>query len=446
MAKSFKKIFVCSKCDTQFPKWQGRCTECGNWGTIAEQTIIPKKETAAAVAETVSLGDIKSERVTRFKTGIAEFDRVLGKGLASSSVILLGGDPGIGKSTLVLQTAARLSKDKKVIYLSGEESPEQVKQRGERLNLPVNNLQFLIETDVDIVSATLEEKRPDIAVVDSIQTLTAQEVSSPAGSIQQIKVSTTKLLEVAKKQNLTIIIIGHVTKGGAVAGPRTLEHLVDAVLYLEGDRYQNFRILRAIKNRFGSTGEIGVFEMKEAGLKEVRNPSRAFLRERSVKTAGSVVTCILEGSRPLLIEVQALVTKTGFGYPQRKSAGFDDKRLQLLLAVLSQRAGVRLLDQDIHINVVGGVKIKEPAADLAVCLSIISARKNVPLDSRLAALGEVGLGGEIRPVLQIEKRLEEAYKLGFKEIIMPLGSWDKKEVTLHKVKDIKEAVAAAFKK
>lgn len=446
MTKNYKKIFVCSKCDSQFLKWQGRCTECGNWGTITEQTIALKKETTTPSAKTISFADIKSEKVFHFETGIKEFDRVLGGGLTSSSVVLLGGDPGIGKSTLVLQTAANLSKNQSVIYVSGEESAEQVKQRIERLNLAVDNLEFILETDVETISATLAEKKPRVAVIDSIQTLFSPKITSQAGSIQQVKVSTVKLLEVAKKQNITIIIIGHVTKGGAVAGPRTLEHLVDAVLYLEGDRYQSFRILRAIKNRFGGTEEIGVFEMKEEGLKEVKNPSEAFLRERAKKIAGSLVTCIIEGRRPLLIEVQALVTKSGFGYPQRRSAGFDSKRLQVLLAVLAKRAGVRLGDQDIHVNVVGGVAIKEPAADLAICLAIISALKNIPLDSNLVVLGEVGLGGEIRGVRQAEKRLEEAYKLGFSKIILPPGPWKKKGIAIYEVKDIQEAVKFAFEK
>jgi len=395
------------------------------------------------MAKTISFNDVKSETVIRYATGIGEFDRVLGGSLASSSVVLLGGDPGIGKSTLVLQTAANLSKDKRVVYVSGEESPEQVKQRIERLGLAVGNLEFVIETDIDVVSATLEGTQPQIAVIDSIQTLSSQEVASQAGSVQQIKATTSKLVEVAKKNNITIIIIGHVTKQGAVAGPRTLEHLVDTVLYLEGDRYQSFRILRAIKNRFGGTDEIGVFEMKEDGMKEVTNPSEAFLRDRA-KVAGSVVTCIMEGSRPFLIEVQALVTKASFGYPQRKSAGFDYKRLQLLLAVLSKRAGVYLGDKDIHVNVVGGVKVKEPTADLAVCLAIVSALKNITLDGGLVVLGEVGLGGEVRSVLQIEKKLEEASKLGFKKIITPMGTRSKKEIAIYPVKDLKEAIREAF--
>lgn len=451
MNKNYKKIFVCSKCDSQFPKWQGRCPECGNWGTLAEQTVYPKKETPSVpVAKTIRFNDLKSSQFSRFSTGMKEFDRVLGGGLQTSSVLLLSGDPGIGKSTLVLEAAANLSKDKSVIYVSGEESPEQIKQRLERLNLhegetsSFRQLEFTIETNVDIIAATLLDKKPQVAVVDSIQTIFTQEVSSPAGSIQQVKAVTAKLLEVAKKQAITIIIIGHVTKEGQVAGPRTLEHLVDTVLYLEGDRYQSFRILRAIKNRFGGTGEIGVFEMKEDGLKEVKNPSEAFLRDRAKQVAGSVVTCIMEESRPLLIEVQALVTKSGFGYPQRKSAGFDYQRLQLLLAVLMKRAKVWLSNQDVHINVVGGIKIKEPAADLAVCLAIISAIKNIPLASDLVVLGEVGLGGEVRTVVHLEKRLEEAYKLGFKKIILPVSPWKKEGVELNPVRSIKEAISKVF--
>lgn len=441
-----RKVFTCQNCDSQFPKWQGRCTECGKWGTLEEgiSATSASKKPSAPLAETVSFGDIQGEDIFRFKTGMEEFDRVLGEGLVSSSVVLIGGDPGIGKSTLVMQMSAKVSQNEPVIYVSGEESPEQVKQRIDRLQIAADDLNFVSETNAEMVCATLSEKQPRVAVIDSIQTLTSNEVSSQAGSTQQIKAVTAQLMEVAKKSKMAIIIIGHVTKQGNVAGPRTLEHLVDAVLYLEGDRYQSLRILRTIKNRFGSTSEIGIFEMKERGLVEVSNPSELLLKDRAKQIPGSVITCIMEGSRPLLVEVQALVTKTGFGYPQRKSSGYDQKRLQLLLAVLTKRVGLKIGDQDIHINVVGGVRIKEPSADLAVCLAIISALKNKPLSNTLSAMGEVGLGGEVRPVINIEKRLEESAKLGFNKIILPSNAEDHKNASCYKVKSIKEASEIAF--
>jgi DNA repair protein RadA/Sms len=447
MVSKVKTIFTCEHCDSQYPKWQGRCSECGKWGAIVEGKYVPAagEKQLSPLAETISFNDIKGGETVRFNTGFKEFDRVLGNGLVSGSVVLLGGDPGIGKSTLVLQMTARISQNDSVIYVSGEESAEQVKQRMDRLQISANDLSFVSETDAEMVCATLNDKKPRVAVIDSIQTLTSGDLNSQPGSLQQIKSVTAQLMEVAKNNKTAIIIIGHVTKQGAVAGPRTLEHLVDSVLYLEGDRYQSLRILRAIKNRFGSTSEIGIFEMKENGLVEVTNPSQLLLKDRAKQIPGSIITCIMEGSRPLLVEVQALVTKAGFGYPQRKTSGYDQKRLQLLLAVLTKRIGLRISDQDIHINVVGGVKIKEPSADLAVCLAIVSALKNIPLSNALSAMGEVGLGGEVRPVINIEKRLEESAKLGYNQIIIPDIADGHKSAKCYKVKSIKEASEIAFK-
>ncbi|MFA6391741.1 MAG: DNA repair protein RadA [Patescibacteria group bacterium] len=441
-----KKIFSCNHCDSQYPKWQGRCTECGQWGTLEEGRYVAtvSDKPSAPLAQTISFSDIKGGEILRFKTGFGEFDRVLGEGLVSGSVILLGGDPGIGKSTLALQVTAKISQTESVIYVSGEESAEQVKQRMDRLKITANDLHFISETDAEMVCATLSERKPQVAVIDSIQTLTSSQIKSQSGSPQQIKAVTAQLMEVAKNSKIAIVIIGHVTKQGAVAGPRTLEHLVDSVIYLEGDRYQSLRILRAIKNRFGSTSEIGIFEMKDHGLAEVLNPSALLLKDRAKQISGSVITCIMEGSRPFLVEVQALVTKAGFGYPQRKTSGFDQKRLQLLLAVLTKRMGIRIEDQDIHINVVGGVKIKEPSADLAVCLAIISALKNIPLPNTLSVMGEVGLGGEVRPVINIDKRLEESAKLGFKNIIIPSNTKNHKDAVCYPVKSINEASEIAF--
>lgn len=367
----------------------------------------------------------------RIKTGIEEFDRVLGGGIVPGSLILLGGEPGIGKSTLVLQIVEKCqmsavkefalsdSQMGQMFYVSGEESAEQIKLRMDRLKIKSKTLRFLGETDIEIICATFEKYKPQIVIIDSIQTMCFSELPSEAGSINQVRVCTVKLLEVAKKNNISIFIVGHVTKEGVVAGPKTLEHLVDTVLYLEGDQFHYFRLLRTAKNRFGSTNEVGVFEMKEKGLMEVKNPSKEFLSQRTTKETGSIVTATMEGSRAFLIEVQALVSRTIFGYPQRRASGFDLNRLQLLATVLTRRCKLNLGNQDIYLNIAGGIKVEEPAIDLAVCLAIVSAFKNKPIDSNLVAFGEVGLGGEIRNVGQIDKRIIEAKKLGFQKIIIP---------------------------
>jgi len=425
MTKGIKTIYICSKCDSQFPKWQGRCTECGEWGTLAQQQVQKNKkavgETSSVLAgEPETLAKINIKQEERLKSAVFEFDRVLGGGIVSGSLLLLGGDPGIGKSTLILQIAGKLAEaGNQVLYISGEESSAQVKIRFSRLGLKTENLKFLGETDVDTIIATINKHKPQLVIIDSIQTAHSSEIESEAGSVGQVRAVTAKLAEVAKAGKMPIIVIGHVTKKGNVAGPRTLEHLVDVVLYLEGDRYHAFRVLRAVKNRFGSTSEVGVFDMQQGGLKEVSNPSEIFLAERKVTNPGSVVTAVVEGSRAFLVEIQALVSRTNFGYPQRRVAGFDYNRLQLLIAVLIKKAGLFLSNQDIHINVAGGFKISEPAVDLAVCMAIASALKGKPIPKELAVFGEVGLGGEIRAVGQAEKRLEEIRKMGFKEVLMP---------------------------
>lgn len=441
-----KTIFVCSKCDSQFPKWQGRCTECGAWGTLVEQTLVKhKKETrstaGAGQIETLAAVDVRQEE--RIKSAIFEFDRVLGGGIVIGSLVLLGGDPGIGKSTLILQVAGRLAEaGHEVLYISGEESSSQVKIRFERLGLTTQNLKFLGETDMDTIQATVEQHRPKLVILDSIQTVHCPDVASEAGSVSQVRAATAKLVTIAKESKTPIIVIGHVTKQGSVAGPRTLEHLVDVVLYLEGDQYHAFRVLRAVKNRFGSTNEVGVFDMQQGGLKEVSNPSEIFLAERKVANAGSVVTAVVEGSRAFLVEIQALVSRTHFGYPQRRAAGFDFNRLQLLIAVLMKKAGLFLSNQDIHVNIAGGFKVSEPAVDLAVCLAIASAFKNRPIKKELAVFGEVGLGGELRAVGQSEKRLEEIRKMGFREVVLPKTklSAEPKGITLAFEDTIGEAI------
>ncbi len=423
MAK-VQTIYTCSKCDAQYPKWMGRCTECGNWGSLDKQQVTKNKKagttSVAPAANVETLTDVNIHSEQRVQSGIDEFDRVLGGGVVAGGVMLLGGDPGIGKSTLILQVAGRIAENgNDVLYISGEESSSQVKGRFERLGLKTPRLKFLGETDLDTIIATVHEQQPKFVVLDSIQTAHTSAVDSEAGSVGQLKACTAKLVEAAKETGIPIVVIGHVTKSGSVAGPRTLEHIVDVVLYLEGDKYHAFRVLRAVKNRFGSTSEVGVFDMQPDGLQEVKNPSEIFLAERKENNPGSVVTAIVEGSRSFLVEIQALVSRSNFGYPQRRAAGFDFNRLQMLVAVLVKKAGLFLGNQDIHVNVAGGFKVSEPAADLAVCLAIASAFKGKPITQGLAVFGEVGLGGELRAVGQTEKRIEEVRKMGFKEALMP---------------------------
>ncbi|HBV58056.1 MAG TPA: DNA repair protein RadA [Candidatus Magasanikbacteria bacterium] len=422
--KSDSTIFSCSKCDAQYSKWTGRCLECGSWSTIKETGVVAAqiknlkdKKNNAPAGKTINFGNIIGQEVTRLKTGMDEFDRVLGGGLAPGGLTLLGGEPGIGKSTLVLQIASALPT--KVLYVSGEESAEQVKLRFDRLKLQPSQLEFLDETNVETICATIEQVKPALAIVDSIQTLTSIEVTGPAGNPTQLKAACAKLTETAKNTRVPIIIIGHVTKEGTLGGPKTLEHIVDTVMYLEGDKFHQFRILRSVKNRFGSTAEAGIFEMTALGLKEVKNPSEAFLSGRGEPVPGSIITCLIAGSRPILLEIQALVTRTNFGYPQRRASGFDLNRLQVLIAVLAKRTGLPLESYDIFLNVIGGLKADEPAADLAVVLAIASALKNKNLPPDLVAFGEVGLGGEVRPVAQMERRLSETQKMGMKYAVLP---------------------------
>jgi len=388
----------------------------------------------------INFNEVTGKDFARIKTGINELDQVLGGGIVPGSLILLGGEPGIGKSTLVAQMAA-VAKNGNTLYVSGEESAEQIKMRLDRLALKTSSLQFLGETNIDMICRTIEKLKPVMAIIDSIQTMATPDLPSEAGSVNQVRACTVKLLEVAKKNNIPIFIIGHVTKEGQVAGPKTLEHLVDTVLYLEGDRFHAYRLLRTVKNRFGGTDEVGIFEMQSGGLQEVKNPSAIFLEERDEEIAGSATTCVIEGSRPLLVEIQSLVSRTYFGYPQRRSGGFDLNRLQLLLAVLGKRAGINLGTHDVHLNVAGGYKIQEPACDLAVVLAVASAFKNKPLPREMLAFGEVGLGGEVRAAGQIEKRINEAEKMGFKEILAPNFKQPVKgQIKITKIKNIAEAI------
>ncbi len=445
MPKQAKIIFTCSKCGAQYPKWVGRCAECGAWGTIAEELQSPTSNIQSPIAkinkdQLINFQNSDLPTFKRLKTNIEEFDRVLGGGIVTGSLILLGGEPGIGKSTLILQICDKI--DSSIFYVSGEESASQIKMRLDRLKINFDNLKFLAENNIEkIVSFAIEEK-PSLLIIDSIQTLYSSELPSEAGSINQVRICTVKLLEIAKRFNIPIIIIGHVTKDGQVAGPKSLEHLVDAVLYLESSARDNFRMLRCAKNRFGSTNELGIFSMTGNGMQEVKNPSELFLPQNQEPISGSAITCIMEGSRPFLIEIQALASKTLFGYPQRKTAGFDINRLQMLIAVLIKRAEIPLVNQDIHLNVTGGLKINETGADLAVCLAIISSLKNKIIAPETIILGEVGLGGEIRPVYQMEKRIEEAKKLNFKKIITPFLKASQENLIM--VKNIEEAIKKIF--
>ncbi|MDX9892795.1 MAG: DNA repair protein RadA [Patescibacteria group bacterium] len=420
MSKQSSELFICSHCDAQSPKWQGRCPECGKWGTLEKTSLsqVPEtnKSATSAPGKVVDFNNITAQDFSRTKTGLEEFDRVLGGGIVNGSLILLGGEPGIGKSTLVLQLLNNLKGN--CLYVSGEESAEQIKTRIDRLKINDQHLKFLGETNVETIIATIINEKPSLTIIDSIQTIYSQEAPSASGSINQVRICTTKLLETAKHYGQTIIVIGHVTKFGEVAGPKTLEHLVDVVLYLEGDQYHAFRILRGAKNRFGSTAEVGIFEMQSRGLVEVHDPSVIFLENKN-HIPGSVITAAVEGSRIFMLEIQALVNTTNFGYPQRKTNGFDLNRLQLLSATIAQRLGLKLANQDIYLNLVGGLKISEPALDLPVCLAVISALKNKSLPQDTVAFGEVGLGGEIRSVNQTAQRINEARRLGFKQIIIP---------------------------
>lgn len=415
-------IFSCANCGQEYLKWQGRCDGCGAWNSLREMKEF--KENARAnflkgkPAEVTDLAKISTQKYTRISTGLNEFDRVLGGGIVPGSIFILGGDPGIGKSTLLLQISALI---KNVLYISGEESLEQIKLRFDRLGLNPSvggkNLKLYTETNIEVIAKKIQDEKPDLVIIDSIQTVYLENLPSAAGSIAQVRECAMKLQQLAKSTSTAVVLVGHVTKDGAVAGPRTLEHLVDAVLYLEGERFHHHRILRGVKNRFGTTDEIGIFEMTEKGLIEVKNPSKLFLAERLSNTPGTVVTATIEGSRSLLVEVQALTTTTVFGYPQRRTSGFDLNRLQLLVAVMQKRAGINIANQDIFINIVGGVKIIEPAVDSAVVIAIASAFSGKVVDPKLCAFGELGLSGEIRRVLREEKRKTEAERLGFNKFI-----------------------------
>jgi DNA repair protein RadA/Sms len=426
MSKSRIK-YICSNCGYESLRWLGKCPECESWNSFTEEIVETSKRKptiSKSKYELNTIETISADEADRIKTGITEFDRVLGGGLMPGSVILLGGDPGIGKSTLAMQATANINQ--KVLYATGEESEKQIKLRASRLKMSSPNFYVQAETNLSDILGAINQLSPAVVVIDSIQTMYRSELDNSPGTITQIRECTSLLMEEAKKKHYSVIIIGHVTKEGMIAGPKLLEHMVDAVIQFEGESNYSFRILRAQKNRFGSTNEIGVFEMHEDGLREVKNPSELFLSEREKLTPGSVVTSSIEGTRPILLEVQALVTPSNYGYPQRVSNGFDQRRLSILLAVLEKRAGVRVSATNVFVNIAGGIRITEPAADLAVCAAIASSLTEKVIENQTIIIGEVGLGGEIRSVGHIEKRIQEAEKLGFKNAIIP--SSNKKEL------------------
>lgn len=442
MSNKISTIYACANCGAQSLKWSGRCLECGAWGSLQMQTIDQKTAGGSGArispAEIVDIGEIGDINLNRIKTGISEMDRVLGGGIVPGSLILLGGEPGIGKSTIVAQIADAV-KERSAIYASGEESLSQIKFRLNRLNCGGKNIKFISETNIEKIIAAIEQIKPGLAIVDSIQTVYSSDLPGEAGGINQIRACAAKLLEAAKRKNIAVIIIGHITKDGAIAGPKSLEHIVDTVIYLETETAHDYRVLRAAKNRFGSTNEIGVFEMTDSGFKEIANPAAIFI-EDSGKITGSVISGVMEGTRPFLVEIQALVTKTVFGYPQRKASGFDLNRLQVLCAVLTKRAKINLTNQDVILNVAGGLKISEPAIDLAVCLAISSSLLNQVVDRKTIVLGEVGLGGEVRNVSKLEQRLAEAEKLGFIKAIIPDCDVKTKKIQLKKVSNINKII------
>ena len=434
MAKGKKRVFFCQNCGHEENKWLGQCPMCKEWNTFVEETVSTKTTGTvkrAQEADVISLRSVETDSEERICTGIGELDRVLGGGIVPGSLVLVGGDPGIGKSTLLLQVCRKLCENQKeVLYISGEESLKQIKLRANRIGDFGEQLYLLCETNLESIRGVIEKRKPSFVVIDSIQTMYNEEVSSAPGSVSQVRESTNVFMQLAKGLGISIFIVGHVTKEGTVAGPRVLEHMVDTVLYFEGDRHASYRILRGVKNRFGSTNEIGVFEMRQNGLVEVENPSEFMLNGKPEHASGSVVACSIEGTRPILIEIQALVCASNFGMPRRTAAGTDYNRVNLLMAVLEKRAGLQFSTQDAYVNIAGGVKMNEPAIDLGIVMALVSSYKNRPIDEKTIVFGEVGLSGEVRAVNMPEQRVAEAKKLGFETCIIP-------EVSLEMVKNIK---------
>lgn len=441
MAKGKKSVFFCQNCGYEESKWRGQCPACGEWNTFVEEKLdtgISRGSTAAAKsvrnsvreAKVIPLAEVTADDDVRCRTGIGELDRVLGGGIVPGSLVLVGGDPGIGKSTLLLQVCRQLSDGRKILYISGEESQAQIKLRANRMGAFPQGLLLLCETNLAVIQGVIEKEKPELVIIDSIQTMYSEDITSAPGSVSQVREATNIFMQLAKGLCIPIFIVGHVTKEGTVAGPRVLEHMVDTVLYFEGDRHASYRILRAVKNRFGSTNEIGVFEMRQDGLAEVENPSEYMLSGRPEHASGSVVACSMEGTRPILIEIQALVCHSNFGMPRRTAAGTDYNRVNLLMAVLEKRLGMALSGSDAYVNIAGGIRMNEPAIDLGIVMAIVSSYRNRPVDEKTIVFGEVGLSGEVRAVSMPEQRVAEAKKLGFETCIMP-------EVSVKMVRGIK---------
>lgn len=453
MAKS-KTVYFCKECGFESPKWMGQCPACKEWNTFVEEPVIKREKSGGAglsrrtpAAKPAFLNEISLDDGDRIPTGFEELDRVLGDGIVAGSLVLVGGDPGIGKSTLLLQVCRNIAAaGKKVLYISGEESLKQIKLRANRIGQVTGDLRFLCETNLEAIEESIREEKPDMVVIDSIQTMYREEISSAPGSVSQVRESTNLLMQLAKGLGIAVFIVGHVTKEGVVAGPRVLEHMVDTVLYFEGDRSAAYRILRGVKNRFGSTNEIGVFEMEEKGLRQVKNPSEFMLNGRPEDASGAVVACSMEGTRPILVEVQALVTTTNFGMPRRTAAGTDYNRVNLLMAVLEKRCRYEMSRYDAYVNIAGGMKMNEPALDLAIVMALISSLKDKPVSPGTIIFGEVGLSGEVRAVSQAEQRVNEAVKLGFDTCILPEICLEKikrtDKIRLIGVKNLREAIGA----
>lgn len=454
MAK-LKTLFVCSSCGYSSPKWSGQCPGCREWNTMNEEIETKSSSSVSALpgknrtfSNVSPVSDISTSDELRYNTGIGELDRVLGGGLVKGSVVLLSGDPGIGKSTLLMQACGTFSEDKTVLYVSGEESAKQLKLRAERLGVNSEQLLIMTETDVETVCEYIKSQKPQVVMIDSIQTMNHAEIQSSPGSVTQVRECTNLLLRTGKALDIPIIIVGHVNKDGAIAGPKVMEHIVDAVLYFEGERNYAYRILRAVKNRFGSTNEIGVFEMNDIGLSEVENPSAALLSERNTNVSGNCISCVMEGSRPILAEVQSLVCTSGFGNARRMSTGFDFNRLSLILAVLEKRFGYRFSTMDTYLNIVGGLRLDEPAADLSVALALVSGITDKPVPDNVVAIGEIGLSGEVRSVSRISSRISEAARLGFDKCIVPRSCLKqlkiKTDIEVIGVRNLHEAIANVF--
>ncbi|MEE3380196.1 MAG: DNA repair protein RadA [Lachnospiraceae bacterium] len=450
MAKGTKTLFYCKECGNESSKWLGQCPVCHEWNTFVEAEVTKssqKVEKALMERKPSHLSEIQMEEEKRISTHMEEMDRVLGGGIVRGSLVLVGGDPGIGKSTLLLQTCHRLcADDLSLLYISGEESLQQIRMRADRIGEFNDHLALLAETNLEIIDGVIRKEKPDIVIIDSIQTMYSDGVDSAPGSVSQVRESTAMLMKLAKGLGVTVFVVGHVTKEGTVAGPRVLEHMVDTVLYFEGDRHASYRILRAVKNRFGSTDEIGVFEMQQDGLREVLNPSEYMLEGKPEEASGSVVACSVEGTRPILVEVQALVCRSNFGMPRRTAAGCDYNRVNLLMAVLEKRLGFRLSEYDAYVNIAGGMKMNEPAIDLGIALAIVSSMKDQVISDRVICFGEIGLSGEVRSVQMAEQRVNEAKKLGFERVILPASNLkalkNTKGIDLVGVANIAEAVKA----